>query len=237
MRGIAAIAGLVLLLSACGEGRPRLQVFAAASLTDVFTALSPDHTFNFAGSDQLATQIREGAEADVYASAAPRYATELYDDGLVDEPVTFATNRVVIVVPDDNPGDISSWEDLRANGIKIVVGAAGVPVGDYTRSILSDLDALDIYDNVVSEEQDVRGVVGKVVLGEADAGFCYITDVAEVRDKVRVIELPGNAQPVVEYEIAIVSSSNDKAAAGAFLDLVLGDKGRAALADAGFGVP
>jgi molybdate transport system substrate-binding protein len=212
-----------------------LTVFAAASLTEIFQEIAPDATFNFAGSDELATQIREGAPADVYAAASPRYPTELAQEGFLQEPQVFATNRLVVVVPADNPAGIESVDDLAADGVKLVIGAEGVPVGDYTRSILEELGREDVLGNVVSNEEDVKGVLGKVVAGDADAGFVYFTDSIAAGDDVRAIELP--AQPLVEHPIGLVTDSDDVGAAEAFIEHVLGEKGRQALEDAGFGLP
>jgi molybdate transport system substrate-binding protein len=244
MRRVAWLLGAALLAASCGgddessagdlEG---LTVFAAASLTEVFQEIAPDATFNFAGSDELATQIREGAPADVYAAASPKYPGELFDEGLVDEPRIFATNRLVLIVPPDNPAGIESVDDLRAEGVKLVIGAEGVPIGDYTRTVLENMGANDVLNNVVSNEEDVKGVVGKVTSGAADAGFVYVTDANAAGDDVQAIELPEDAQAVVEYPIAIVVASEDQEAAQEFVDLVLGEEGQEALAAAGFGPP
>ena len=150
----------------------------------------PGAAYNFAGSDELATQIREGAPADVYAAASSKYPQELFDEGLVEEPVTFASNRLVLIVPKDNPAGIETVEDVTRPGTKLVIAAEGVPVGDYTREVLEELDLTDALDNVVSNEDDVKGVVGKVSLGEADAGFVYATDAPRPATTSRVIELP-----------------------------------------------
>ena len=241
MRLSAWALAVALLAVSCGgdendaSGNGEVTVFAAASLTEAFEELAPEATFNFAGSDELATQIREGAPADVYAAASPRYPNELAAEGLLVEPVIFATNRLVVVVPADNPAGIQSVSDLAAEGVKLVIGAEGVPVGDYTRSILEDLGASDVLENVVSNEEDVKGVLGKVVSGAADAGFVYYTDTAAAGDEVQAIELP--AQPLVEYPIAVVTEPENAEAADAFVELVLGEEGRRALQEAGFGVP
>ncbi|MGH3023573.1 MAG: molybdate ABC transporter substrate-binding protein [Gaiellaceae bacterium] len=244
MRRAAALLAIALLAASCGgddesaggdlEG---ITVFGAASLTEVFQEIAPDVTFNFAGSDELATQIREGAPADVYAAASPRYPDELFEEGLVEEPRVFATNRLVLIVPVDNPAGIESVEDLAAEGVKLVVGAEGVPIGDYTRTVLESMGATAVLENVVSNEEDVKGVVGKITSGAADAGFVYVTDAAAAGDDVESIELPEDAQAVVEYPIAIVVGSENAEAAAAFVELVLGEDGRQALADAGFGPP
>ncbi len=229
------------LVSGCGSdggsSGPEATVFAAASLTEVFRAIDPGATFSFAGSDELATQIREGAPADVYAAASPRYPDELFEEGLVEEPVVFATNRLVLVVPSGNPAGITSVEDLGADGVKLVIGAEGVPIGDYTRTVLETMGQTAVLSNVVSNEEDVKGVLAKVVSGDADAGFVYATDAKAAGDDVEVIELPESAQATVLYPIAIVTGAEDPDAAQAFVDLVLGPAGQEALTEAGFGLP
>ena len=220
-----------------GGGDSSLTVYAAASLTEVFPAIDPAPQYNFAGSDELATQIREGAPADVYAAASPKYPGELFEEGLVGEPVTFASNRLVLIVPNDNPAGIEEIADVTKPGTKLVIAAEGVPVGDYTRQVLEDLQLTDALDNVVSNDDDVKGVVGKITLGEGDAGFVYATDAAAAGGDVTVIELPEGSQPPIEYQIAVVASSENKEAARTFVDLVLSDEGREQLEAAGFIVP
>jgi molybdate transport system substrate-binding protein len=241
VRRLAALAAAALLAASCGGGGGSdlegITVFAAASLTEVFQEIAPDVTFNFAGSDELATQIREGAPADVYAAASPRYPAELFEEGAIEKPQIFATNRLVLIVPADDPAGVESVEDLVADGVKLVVGAEGVPIGDYTRSVLETMGMTEVLENVVSNEEDVKGVVGKVTSGAADAGFVYVTDATAAGDEVEAIELPDEAQAVVEYPIALVVDSENAEAAQAFVDLVLGEEGQAALADAGFGQP
>jgi molybdate transport system substrate-binding protein len=234
------MAFVLLGLSGCGgsdtAGR-ELDVYAAASLAEVFPEIEPDGRFSFAGSDELATQIREGAPADVYAAASSKYPQELYEEGLVDEPVTFALNRLVLVVPSDNPGAIDSVEDILQPGTRLVVAAEGVPVGDYTRTVLETLGLSAALDNVVSNEDDVKGVASKVALGEADAGFVYATDVEPVADRIRAIELPDDAQPPIEYQVAVVADSDDREAATDFVERLRSPDGRAALERSGFVVP
>jgi molybdate transport system substrate-binding protein len=229
-------AALLLFLVACGADHG-LTVFAAASLTDVFERLDPEARFNFAGSDELAEQIGQGAPADVYASASDVYAQRLHADGLIEEPVSFAANRLVVIVPRDNPEGIVSVANLGRPGVRVVIGAEGVPVGDYARRALERLDASAVLTNVVSEEQDVKGVVGKVALGEADAGFVYATDVAAAAEDVIAIELPARAQPDITYSIAVVEGAGDAEAAEAFIGMVRSTRGRRLLQEAGFGVP
>jgi len=220
-----------------GDSNDHATVFAAASLTEVFPQIDPAATFNFAGSDDLATQITEGAPADVFAAASTKYPDQLYEDGLVDKPEVFATNKLVLIVPKDNPANIQSVDDLRNPDVKLVIGAEGVPIGDYTRTVLENMGASEVLDQVVSEEDDVKGVVSKVSLGEADAGFVYVTDVRPVDDKVTAIELPDEAQAVVQYEIAVVKDAPHHGAAHEFVEQVLGDAGQAKLQAAGFGPP
>lgn len=232
-----ALAGVaVALASGCAgwsaEERP-LTIFAAASLADVLEPLAPDGRFNLAGSDELATQIREGAEADVFAAASTRYPDELRREGLVEPPRVFATNRLVLVASDPA---IHSVADLARPGVKLVVAQAGVPVGDYTREALERLGETRVLERVVSEEEDVKGVLGKVKLGEADAGFVYATDVERERP-ARVIELPARAQPRIEYSVAVVSATPRRREAERFVERLLGAEGRQLLTAAGFGTP
>ena len=178
----AIAATIVAVLPGATSARPeasgRLTVFAAASLTEVFPAIDPRPRFGFAGSDQLAFQIQQGAPADVFAAASPKYPEALYKQGLVEKPIPFATNTLVLIVPKSNPAGIHSVTDLTKPGVKIVIGDPSVPVGSYTRTVLSNLGiSAAVLKNVVSQETDVKGVVAKVALGEADAGFVYVTDV------------------------------------------------------------
>ncbi len=240
MRRVGAAIALAAVLGACGgggAGSGPLTVFAASSLTEVFQAVDPSAEYNFAGSDDLATQIKEGANPDVYAAASPKYPDELFAARLIEQPQIFATNKLVLIVPKANPAGIHSVADLAQDGVKLVVGAEGVPIGDYTRKVLENVGASDVLANVVSEEDDVKGVVSKVSLGEADAGFVYATDVKPVADKLTTIELPEEAQAKVEYPIAVVKGADDEEAARAFVELVLGPEGRQALDQAGFGLP
>jgi molybdate transport system substrate-binding protein len=233
---IVALAALVLPASV--SGATILNVFAAASLTEVFPKIDKSERYSFAGSDQLALQIRQGAPADVFASASPKYTELAYRDGYVQRPVVFATNRLIVVVPKSNPGGIRTVYDLRRPGLKIVIGDKAVPIGTYTRQILDALGITnDVMSNVVSQETDVKGIVSKVALGEADAGFVYRTDARPVAGRTRTIALPDWAQPPIRYEIAIVKSSEHAAAARAYLKKVTSTRGRKLLAAAGFGLP
>jgi molybdate transport system substrate-binding protein len=235
VRRAGALAVLVLLAAACGgeDDHDRLTVFAAASLTDVLRPLEPEARFNFAGSDELATQIREGAQADVFASASTRYPDELRREGLVERPRVFATNRLVLVA---SAAWITSLADVAKPGVKLVVAAAGVPAGDYTRRALTRLGASRVLRNVVSEEEDVRSVLGKVELGEADAGFVYATD-ARSANGLRAVELPAAARTPIAYSVAVVADSRRRAEAERFVAALMGERARRALRRAGFGLP
>ena len=211
-----------------------LTIYAAASLTEVFKALDGAQRYSFAGSNALETQIRNGAPADVFASAAPLNAERLFKAGIVDKPVTFTANRLALIVPKSNPAGIASIYDLRSKPVKLVVAAPAVPVGGYTVTVLRRMGLSSVLDRVVSRESDVKAVTGKVALGQADAGFVYLTDARPVRNRVSVIRIPAKAQPRVRYEIAVVSKSPNKAAARAWVKMILSAKGQAALRRAGF---
>ena len=233
----ALLAGLLAAPATAGERAPKLTVFAAASLTEAFQAFDPAEAYSFAGSNTLAAQIKQGAPADVFASASPQYTQDLFRAGLVEKPVTFATNRLVLIVPKSNPAGVTSVYDLAGKSVKLVVAAPAVPVGSYTRTVLRKLGLSSVLAKVVSQESDVKGVVGKVALGQADAGFVYVTDVKPVAAEVTSIRLPAWAQPRVRYEVAVVSSSGQKAAARAWVTRLRGKSGQAALVRAGFGKP
>jgi len=232
------VALLALVLPASVSGGTPITVLAAASLTDVFPRIAPSPRYSFAGSDQLALQIRQGAPADVYAAASPRYTQLLYRDGFVQKPVVFATNKLIVLVPRSNPAHITTVYDLRREGIKLVIGDRTVPIGSYTRQILDALGiTTDVTKNVVSQETDVKGIVTKVALGEVDAGFVYLTDAKPVASRTRSIALPAWAQPPIRYELAVVKASANVAAAKAFLKKVTSKRGRQLLSKAGFGLP
>ena len=172
----------------------------------------------------------------MFAAASPKYPEQLYQQGLVQKPIRFATNTLVLIVPKSNPGAIHSVIDLTKPGVKLVVGDAGVPVGSYTRTVLNNLGiSAAVLKNVVSQETDVKGVVGKVVLGQADAGFVYATDVKPVLGKVGVIRLRESAQPHVVYEVAVVKNAPHLQAAYAFVTRLIRTQGQRALVRYGFG--
>jgi len=262
--GVVALAAVVALIAGCGSsvagsgssaspGPTRLTVFAAASLNKAFPQVATafqkanpnvSFTFNFAGTDTLTTQIEQGAPADVFAGASTKYGDELSGKGLIDTPQVFATNRLVLVVPAGNPAHITSLGDLTRPGVKLVVGDASVPIGTYTRQVLGNLDSVygssystKVLKNVVSEALDVTSILTSVSLGEADAGFVYVTDAKSSGGKVKSIDLPAAAQAVASYPIAVVKASNTAAAAQQFTSFVMGPQAQAILRSYGFMPP
>jgi molybdate transport system substrate-binding protein len=211
-----------------------VTVFAAASLTDAFPKIAPGARFSFAGSNTLAAQIKQGAPADVFASANMTLPRQLHDAKLCFKPAVFTSNTLVLIVPSSNPAKVHSVYDLRRKGIKLVIAAPGVPVGSYTVQILKNMNLSGVLANVVSRENDVREVLAKVALGEADAGFVYSTDAKTVLKKVHALKLPAWAQPKVQYGICVVSASHNKAAANAFVKKVMGKAGQKILLRYGF---
>jgi molybdate transport system substrate-binding protein len=232
----ALVVAAVLPGSTAARPAANPTVFAAASLTQVLPAIDSRPRYDFAGSDQLAVQIQQGAPADVFAAASPKYPELLYRQGLVEKPIPFATNTLVLIVPRANPANIHSVMDLTKPGVKLVIGDASVPVGSYTRTVLNNLGITSsVMKNVVSQETDVKGVLGKVALGEADAGFVYATDAKPVLRKVGVIRIRESAQPHVVYEVAVVKESVNLREAHAFLTRLIRPPAQRTLVRYGFG--
>jgi molybdate transport system substrate-binding protein len=231
----AALAIVLAFGLAAPAAASALNVFAASSLRDVFTQIDSSPTYNFAASNTLQLQIERGADADVFAAASPQEPQALFKKGKCGRPVTFATNKLVLLVPKGNPGNIKSVYSLRAGGKNLAVGAKGVPIGDYTRALLRRLGLSSVLTkNTVSQESSVANVVSKVALGSADAGFAYVTDGRIAGDKVQSIRLPRYAQPPVRYQMCAVKPSGE---ATAFMNNVRSDRGRGLLKAAGFGLP
>ena len=246
-RGPALCLGIVVLaLAGCGGsgGKPELTVSAASSLTSAFTQYGNDFAdadarFSFAGSDVLAAQIGQGARPDVFASANTTYPDDLHNRGLVAKPVVFAANRLVVAVP-ASQGQIHSVDDLARPGVAVAIGSPSVPIGSYTRQVLSGLGAREssaILENVGSNEPDVAGIVGKLTQGAVDAGFVYVTDVDATKGRLKAIELPARLQPSVAYAAAVVDGANHPPQAHAFIDGLLSGSGREALHETGFEPP
>jgi molybdate transport system substrate-binding protein len=213
---------------------PRLTVFAAASLTNVFPRIDPHGRYSFGGSNTLAAQIEQGLPADVFASANSALPWQLHRKGLVSRPVVFTSNRLVVVVAHGDPLHIGSIQGLERNGLRIVMAAAGVPVGDYTRKVLARMGLSDLVSKAVSQETDVREVLAKVTLGEADAGFVYSTDAKTVAGHVSLLGIPKSAEPQVLYAAAAVKTSSHLQAAKAWIHRLLGKPAQKKLRAAGF---
>jgi molybdate transport system substrate-binding protein len=219
-----------------GSTPPRdidLTVSAASSLTGAFTEIGrgfedANHgvtvTFNFGPSDGLAGQIQEGAPVDVFASASPTWMDAVADDPGASGRADFAKNRLAILVPSDDPAEISSLKDLTEPGVRLVLAAEGVPAGDYAREIFEEAGITDAaMANVVSNEVDVRGVIAKVLSGDADAGIGYVTDVTpDIADQVTPVEIPDAENIIATYPIAVVAGSKETDLAQRFVDYVLG---------------
>jgi len=245
-RRIAALAAAPVLIAAgCGSGtgEPALKVSAASSLKQAFSDYSKapaaaGATFSFAGSDQLAAQIRQGAAPDVFAAANTKLPQALFRTGLVAGPVPFATNRLVLAAA---PGSrVHSLADAGRPGVKLAIGSATVPIGSYTHAVIARLGATAgkrILANVRSSEPDASSIVGKLSQGGADAGFVYVTDVAATHGRLTGIELPARLRPTAIYAAAVVKGSQRPARARAFIAGLLRGAGRSALLRAGFGPP
>jgi molybdate transport system substrate-binding protein len=250
-RGAATAAALVSCLALVPNvaWAETARIFAAASLTAAFQDLAAsyerDHPgnrieVNFAGSQVLRTQIEQGAPADVFASADLAHAEALRKAGLLGPYRVFARSKVVVVAPSGD-GRVSQLRDLALPGVRIVVAGASVPVGRYASQVLGKMSASGLYGddfrgrvraNVVSEETNVRAVLSKVALGEADAGFVYQTDVAG--SDVRMIEVPERYNVVAEYAIGVVAGAASADLARSFVDFVVGPEGQGVLGKYGF---
>jgi molybdate transport system substrate-binding protein len=245
---LAVIKCLAALLLATAAFTPRpqppLTVFAAASLTDAFQELGDTLrrrepqlrvVFNFAGSQVLALQIEHGAAADVFASADDHWMAHLEKAQLLDgEPQPFAHNRLVLIVPNANPARIATLPDLARPGVKLILAAERVPAGRYARQAIASLGQ-HVLANVVSNEENVRNVVAKVRLGEADAGIVYASDVTPaVARRVRTIAIPESHNVVTTYPIAVLRHAPNAARARAFIALVRSPAGQEVLERHGF---
>jgi molybdate transport system substrate-binding protein len=243
---ISALLLAGLLFGSCGgdDDEPRLTVSAASSLETAFSAYAESFEgaevrFSFAGSDELAAQIEQGARPDVFASADALLPRRLFEQGLVERPVEFAGNDLVLAVPSGSAA-VESLADLSRSGRTIVIGAPSVPVGAYTRRFLARLPAGQrqaILANVRSTEPDVSSAVGKLTQGAADAGFVYVTDVESTDGELRGLPLPSQLQPEIAYAAAVVSGAADQGEAADFIQGLLSGPGAKALREAGFSPP
>jgi molybdate transport system substrate-binding protein len=227
-----------------GSGPTRLVVSAASSMTNALEECGPtfgndenaDVRLSFGGSDELAAQITQGAPVDVYAAANTKLPDQLYAERRLGKPVQFATNEFVLAVPKDS--DIASIQDLTKEGTKIAIGSESVPIGSYTRETLSKLppdEEKAILANVRSNEPDVKGIVGKLTQGAADAGFVYVTDVDATDGALKAIELPGDLEPQVAYGAGVVTNAKQPKLAQSFVDGLRQGPCADSLKKAGFG--
>ncbi len=253
---LLAVCALALALAGCGasgQENRAVTVLAAASLTDAFGEMEEifeerhpgvEVRVSYASSSALLAQLRQGAPADVYASADPEKMQRARDDGLVAGPETFARNREVVLVPESNPAEIQSFRDLADSEVKLVIAQEGVPAAEYAGEILRRAagdgkygpDFRDsVLENVVSREPDVRSAVNRVVLGEADAAFAYASDVTPgVRDEVEVIEIPAHLNVTAEYPVAVTRGSENEELAREWVGLVQSERGQKILRQWGF---
>jgi molybdate transport system substrate-binding protein len=254
---------LVIILAGCGDSGSgsgggggeqggTLTILAASSLTDAFGQLgktferqNPGTTVktSLGASSDLLTQIQQGAPADVFASAAEEEMNTAVNDGLVSgKPLVFVKNREIIMVPKDNPANIKSLEDLSKPDIKLVLAAKDVPAADYAVEILGKANKKygpgfkqDVLSNVVSREADVRASVNRVVVGDADATFGYASDYTpDIRDKVKVIQIPPDLNILATYPIATIKDAKEPALAKKWVDLVTSSEGQEVLKTWGF---
>jgi len=229
--------------SAAGD-RGEVVVSAATSLKGGFTSYgeqfpAAEAQFSFAGSDELAAQIRSGAKPDVFASANTKLPDQLFREGLVERPQVFASNRLVLAVPAKR-STISALDDLTTKGVTIVIGSESVPIGAYTRKVLGRLAPAaraGVLANVRSNEPDAGGISAKLTQGAANAGFLYVTDVVATNGRLKPIELPAELQPEVAYSVAIVKGAAHRSEAQAFVAGLLDGAGADALDSAGFKPP
>jgi len=236
---VAAVAAVTGLLATRPDGRaatpPAPVVFAAASLSAVLPAIEPGARYSFGGSNAVSAQVEHGAPADVIASADPAITARLHARGLVEKPVAFARNRLVVIVPRSNPARVRSVRDLARRGVAVDLAAPAVPAGGYALRALGKLGlAQRVLANVVGREPDVGTVVAKVVVGQADAGIVYATDARSVGPLVRTIPIPARAQPNAVYTAAVVTSARHPEEARALVRALAGADARRALVHFGF---
>ena len=250
-RRVATIAALTLVLGACASPNPTgtpqiadVTVFAASSLTDAFNEAGDSFarsngrvrfSFNFGSSSTLATQLTNGAPADVFASADETNMQKVVDAGLAaGAPQTFATNRLQIAVAPGNPKRVAGLADLARPDVVLVLAAPTVPAGNYA---LEALAKAGVIARPVSQEVDVRAVLNKVSLGEADAGIVYVSDVKSATGRVTGVDIPAQQQVVAHYPIAVVKDSKNGPLANRFIDYLLSPEGQGILAEFGFAKP
>lgn len=212
-----------------------ITVFAGSSMTSVLPEIDPSNTYSFGSTGTLATQITNGAPADVLMGANATTAAALYAAGIVEKPVNFTRNTLAVVVPKANPAGIKSIYDLVKPGLKIDEAASSVPVGSYTVQVLNQMGLnAAVQANVVSQETSDANVVSKVALGQVDAGFVYLSDYVIDPTHLTLVKVPAWAQPKITYSMAIVTKSPNQTAAQAWIDKILSPAGQAIFVKDGF---
>jgi molybdate transport system substrate-binding protein len=231
----AVVATMLVAPAAAGA----LNVSAATSLTNVMPEIKRDASYSFGGSNTLRLQIERGAPADLFLSAEPDEAQALYREGRCERPVTFATNKLVLIVRQGDPQKVGSIYGLRKGGLNLSIGNASVPIGDYTRRLLRRLRLSSaLTANKVSQQSNVGQVLSQVAFGGADAGFVYATDARTQPDRIDSLYVPKWAQPAVRYQGCVVKRDGaDTAGAQALLDAIRSSRGRGLLKRYGFGLP
>lgn len=235
MRRVGLLAVLGPMVVGCGGGDMRPVALIASSLRPALNAQGPDVRSSFEASSAIAAQVRQGSGADVVVVADPKILAALAREGLVESPAIVARNAIAVLVPLGNPRGLHSLADLAANGRRVVIASKGVPLGAYTRTVLARAGANGVLENVVTEEPDASGVVGKVAQGEVDAGIGYASDLASRR--VDGFVVPDAVQVEVRYEAAVVTGTRRRPAAAAYVEWLTGPEGSAALVAAGFKTP
>ncbi|MBI3648737.1 MAG: molybdate ABC transporter substrate-binding protein [Actinobacteria bacterium] len=247
----ATFLAVALLATGCSRadggapGTSTLTVFAASSLTGAFTQIGKDFeaanpgthvAFSFGPSDGLAQQIESEGTADVFASASGTWMDDVATKVGVTDRADFAKNRLVIITPPSDPANVRSLADLARPGVQVVLAAAGVPVGDYARQVLTNAGiAKQVLSNVVSNEQDDAALVAKITSGEADAALVYSSDVTSaVSTDVKAIPIPDPVNVIATYPIAVVHGTSQPDVAQAFVAYVTGPAAQATLASFGF---
>jgi molybdate transport system substrate-binding protein len=232
---VAALVGAAALLAGCAggdDGDGRLVVFADPAVSGIAKALDGGASIVVASSSDLASRIREGSDADVFLAASEKPLDDLQADGLVEKPVAFAENRLVIVVPRRNRKEVNHIVDLSRKGVRLVLGAKGVPVGDLARQSLELAGLGAANDNVVGFEQDTQGLLDEVAAGRADAAIVYATDIdAQVGKQVQVYDISPYFQPKIRFDAVAVAPASDEATA--YLARLNGDEGFEAVLNSG----
>jgi len=246
---VTSVAVIGLLISGCqgdddAPEQEQLTVLAASSLTESFTTIGQQFetdnpgvevSISFGSSSTLATQVVDGAAADVIATASPGSIEPVVDAEMTaTDPTVFATNSVAVALPADNPAGIQDLADLQGSDIKVAVCVDTAPCG----SVAADMfEAADLSVTPVTEEVDVKSVLAKVVTGEVDAGVVYASDVLAAGDDATSVQIPGSAVVTTDYLIAPLTSSANSALAGEFVDAVTSADGQQVLTEAGFNAP